>query len=144
MKKYKKPLLISLIAIDFAITVFLFVVSIIMLVKMAQHPNNPQAAAADSSGLIKFFIEKPAVFLCACVIPLFVLLAVNIIGLVVYVRKTSTKKEPAKLEDLSDEQKEALRQELLKDLQGGAQEEKPEEAPAEQPAEEPAPEENKE
>ena len=126
MKKYKKPLLIGLIALDFAITVFLFVLSIIMLVKMAQHPNNPVAAAADSTGMIKFFIENPNAFLGICVIPLFVLLAVNIVGLVIYVRKTS-KKEPAKLDDLSDEQKEALRQELLKDLQGGNKEEKPSE-----------------
>ena len=88
---------------------------------MGQHPNNPQAAAADSSGMIKFFIENPTVFLCVCVIPLFVLLALNIVGLVIYVKKTS-KKEPAKLDDLSEEQKEALRQELLKDLQGDKKE----------------------
>ena len=123
MKKYKKPLLIALIALDFAITVFLFVISIIMLAKMAKHPNNPQAAAADSTGMIRYFINNPTVFLCVCVIPLFVLLAVNIVGLVIYVRKTA-KKEPAKLDDLSEEQKEALRQELLKDLQGGGEEKK--------------------
>ena len=135
MKKSKKPLLITLIALDFAITVFLFVISIIMVVTLARYPNRPKDAAADSSGLIKFFIENPTVFLWVCVIPLFALLAVNIVGLVIYVRKTS-KKEPTKLDDLSDEQKEALRQELLKDLQGGAREEQPAEAPAEQPSEE--------
>ena len=123
MKKYKKQLLIGLIALDFAITVFLFVISIIMLAKMAQHPNNPQEAAAASKGMIKYFILNPTVFLVTCVIPLFILLAVNIVALVVYVRKTS-KREPAKLDDLSDEQKEALRQELLKDLQGGGEEKK--------------------
>ena len=121
MKKYKKPLLISLIALDFAITIFLFVLSIILLTKLAQHPNNPQAAAADSKGMIKYFIQNPTVFLWVCVIPLFVLLAANIVGLIIYVRKT-TKKEPAKLDDLSEEQKEALRQELLKDLQGDKKE----------------------
>ena len=123
MKKYKKPLLIGLIALDFAITAFLFVISIIMLVKLGKYPNNPKAAAAASTGMIKFFIENPNVFLGACVIPLFVLLAANIVGLVIYVRKTS-KSEPAKLDDLSEEQKEALRQELLKDLQGGGEEKK--------------------
>ena len=123
--KNKKPLFITLIAIDFALTVFLFVISIIMLVKMGAHKNNPQAAAAESGPFIAFLIKNPTVFLCACVIPLFVLLAANIVGLVIYVRKTS-KKEPAKLDDLSDEQKEALRQELLKDLQGGSGEEKKE------------------
>ena len=123
MKKYKKPLLITLIAIDFAITVFLFVISIIMIATMAKHHNNPQQAAAASSGMIKFFIQNTTAFLWIVVIPLFVLLAVNIVGLVVYVKKTS-KKEPAKLDDLTDEQKEALRQELLKDLQGGGEEKK--------------------
>ena len=124
MKKYKKPLLIGLIAVDFAITIFLFVISIIMIATIARHHNNPQAAAAASSGIIRFFIENTTAFLWICVIPLFVLLAANIVGLVIYVRKT-TKKEPTKLNDLSDEQKEALRQELLKDLQGGNKEDKP-------------------
>ena len=123
MKKYKKPLLITLIALDFAITVFLFVISIIMIATMAKYKNNPSAAAAVSGGMIKFFIQNTTAFLWMVVIPLFVLLAANIIGLVIYVRKTS-KKEPAKLDDLSDEQKEALRQELLNDLQGGGEEKK--------------------
>ena len=123
MKKYKKPLLITLIAIDFAITVFLFVISIIMIATMAKHHNNPQQAAAASSGMIKFFIQNTTAFLWIVVIPLFVLLAVNIVGLVVYVKKTS-KKEPAKLDDLTDEQKEALRQELLRDLQSGGEKKK--------------------
>ena len=121
MKRFKKPLLIAAIALDFAITVFLFVISIIMLVKMGAHKNNPQAAAAESGPMIAFFINNPTAFLCICVIPLFVLLAANIVGLVIYVRKTS-KAEPAKLKDLTEEQKEALRQELLKDLQGGGEE----------------------
>ena len=123
MKKYKKPLLITIIALDFAITVFLFVISIIMIATMAKYKNNPQAAAAASGGMIRFFILHTTAFLWIVVIPLFALLAANIIGLVVFVKKTS-KKEPAKLEDLSDEQKEALRQELLKDLQGGSEEKK--------------------
>ena len=135
MKKYKKPLFITLIALDFAITVFLFVISIIMVVTLGKYPNNPKAAAEASADPIKFFINNPTVFLWVCVVPLFALLAVNIVGLVIYVRKTS-KKEPAKLEDLSDAQMEALRQELLKDLQGGVKEEQPAETPAEQPSEE--------
>ena len=123
MKNFKKPLLITLIALDFALTVFLFVISIIMIVTMAKYDNNPQVAAANTSGMIAFFIKNTTAFLWLVVIPLFVLLAVNIVGLVIYVRKTA-KKEPAKLEDLSDEQKEALRQELLKDLQSGGEEKK--------------------
>lgn len=122
MKKYKKPLFIGLIVLDIAITIFLFVISIIVLVTMASSQNLNEAIE-KSSGLIKFLLQNRTLYGVLFVIPLFVILAGNIIGLVFYVRKT-TKKEPAKLEDLSDEQKEALRQELLKDLQGGNEEKK--------------------
>ena len=121
MKNFKKPLFIALIVLDLGLTVFLFVISIIMLSTMVGSATTAEAIA-NSTGLINFLIRDTAsggfVYLGAFVIPLFVLLAANIIGLVVYVRKT-TKKEPAKLQDLTDEQKEALRQELLKDLQNG-------------------------
>ena len=122
MKNYKKPLFIGLIALDIAITIFLFVISIIVLVTMASSQNLNEAIE-KSSGLIKFLLQNRTLYGVLFVIPLFVILAGNIIGLVFYVRKT-TKKEPAKLEDLSEEQKEALRQELLKDLQGGNEEKK--------------------
>ena len=115
-QKYKKPLFISLIALDVAITIFLFVISIMVLITMAGS-SSLNDAIAKSSGLIKYLLQNRTIYGVFFVIPLFLLLAVNIVGLVIYVRKT-TKKEPAKLEDLSDEQKEALRQELLKDLQG--------------------------
>ena len=115
-KKYKKPLFISLVVLDAAITVFLFVISIIVLITMATSATI-QEAIGKSGGLIRYLLQNRTVYGIFFVIPLFLILAVNIVGLVIYVRKT-TKKEPAKLEDLSEEQKEALRQELLKDLQG--------------------------
>ena len=115
-QKYKKPLFITLIALDVALTMFFFVISLIVLTKMAGS-NTIDEAIAKSGKFIQFLLKNKWIYLWCFVIPLFVLLAVNIVGLVIYVRKT-TKKEPAKLEDLSDEQKEALRQELLKDLQG--------------------------
>ena len=125
-QKYKKPLFIGLIALDIGITIFLFVISIIVLITMAG-ASTLNEAIDKSDGLIKFLLQNRVIYGIFFVIPLFLILAANIIGLVVYVRKT-TKKEPAKLSDLSDEQKEALRQELLKDLQGGgAQNEEPKE-----------------
>jgi len=69
-----------------------------------------------SEGFIGYLQNNPTVYLVAFVIPLFVLLAANIIGLVIYVRK-STKKEPIQVNDLTDEQREALKAELLKDLE---------------------------
>ena len=115
-QKYKKPLFITLIALDVAVTIFLFVISIIVLITLASSSTGAEAIN-KSHGLIKYLLQNRTIYGVFFVIPLFLILAANIIGLVVYVRKT-TKKEPAKLEDLSEEQKEALRQELLKDLQG--------------------------
>ena len=64
-------------------------------------------------------------FLLMVTVGLFALM--YIIGLVVYVRK-STKKEPVQVNDLTDEQREELRKQLLAELSGGA---KKEEKPAE-------------
>ena len=118
--KNKKPLIISLVVLDLAITIALFVISIIMLAKTIG--SNGKVA----EGFIGYLQTHTTVYFFAFVLPLFLLLAANIIGLVIYVKKT-TKKEPVKVQDLSAEQKEALRQELLRDLQGGSQEETKEE-----------------
>ena len=123
MKKYKKPLLIALVVLDVALIVFFLVISIMILVTVTKYKNQ---AAANSEGLIKAILQmKPVASFFAFVLPMFLVLAGNIIGLMMYVRKT-TKKEPAKISDLSEEQKEALRQELLRDLQGNKEEKKEE------------------
>ena len=117
--KNKKPLFIALLALDIAITLGLAIFNIIML---ANTVGKNAAQLADMKGIIGFFVTKdngvngPLVYLFTCVIPLFLLLAGNIIGLVIYVRK-STKKEPIQVDDLTDEQREALRKELLAELQ---------------------------
>ena len=123
MKKYKKPLLIALVVLDVALITFFLVVSIMVLVTVSKYKNE---AVSHSSGLIQAILKMNqwASFF-AFVVPMFLVLAGNIVGLMLYVRKTS-KKEPAKIEDLSEEQKEALRQELLKDLQGNTEENKKE------------------
>ena len=110
--KVKKGLLIAGTAIDVGITVFLLVLSIIMLASTIG-----RSAGEYASGLIGYFQKNPLVYGLTCVVPLFVLLALNIIGLVIYVRKSS-KKEPVAVNDLTEEQKEALRKELLKELAG--------------------------
>ena len=131
--KNKKPLFIAIIALDLALTIFFLVISIIMLSQTVGKTPAEIAANADN-GLIGYLQNHTTVYGVAFVIPLFVLLAANIVGLVIYVKKTS-KSEPTQLDDLSEEQKEALRQELLKDLMGGSapKEEPKEEKPAEAP-----------
>ena len=118
--KNKKPLFIALISLDVIITIGLFVISIIMLANVSKTAGE----RAEMTGFVGWLVRlKPWVYGVAFVVPLFVLLAVNIVGLVIYVKKSS-QKGPVQVDDLTDEQKEALRQELLKDLQGGNKEEK--------------------
>ena len=107
--KVKKALLIVGIVIDVAVTLFLLVLSIIMLAKTVGEPGKV------AEGMIGYFQTHALTYGLTCVVPLFVLLALNIIGLVIYVRK-SAKKEPVAVDDLTEEQKEALRKELLKEL----------------------------
>ena len=111
--KNKKPLWITLIALDVAITVFLFVVSIIML---AETVGKTPAEIQANDGFIGYLQNHTTFYLLVFVVPLFVLLAANIVALVIYVRKNAKREGPVQMNDLSEEQKEALRQELLKDL----------------------------
>ena len=118
MNKLKKPLIIAGLVLDVGITVFLFVISILILAKVIPAATLEEAINnSRNMPLIKFLLQHQTVYLVGFVVPLFVLLALNVVGLILYVKKTSGAK-PAQLDDLSEEQKEALRQELLKDLQG--------------------------
>lgn len=110
--KTKKILFIGLFVLDLCLTVFLFVVSIIMIATMPKTKNE-----IDTSTFIGYLQANPTVFLLAFVVPLFILLALNVFILVMYVRKTNKAKQ-VKLNELSDEEKEALRKELMRDLAG--------------------------
>lgn len=119
----KKTLIISGITLDVGITVFLFVVSIIML---ATSPNNiveKEQAIEKNGPFIGYLQQNTTLYLWTCVVPLFLLLAANVVMLVLYVKKAG--KTKAQLSDLSEDQKAALRAEILKDMDSS--EEKPEE-----------------
>ena len=88
-------------------------------------------AIQRNGAFIGYLQQHATVYLWSCVVPLFALLAFNIVFLVLYVRKLNKKPEVA-VEDLSEEQKAALRAELLKELDGGQPKE---EAKAEEPKE---------
>ena len=121
MKQFKKPFIIGAIVIDLCVTIFLFVISIIMLALIGKY-GTAREAMSHADGLILYLLQNTTFYFWVFVFPLFVLLAANIIGLVFYVKKTSAKENaPTKLDDLSEEQKEALRQELLKDLMKDSQ-----------------------
>lgn len=112
-KKSVKYLLIAGIAVDTVLTIGLFVLSIILLV----HFNTTETAdLLNEKGFIGWFVQDPNRIIYTVMVPLFVLLALNIVLLFLYVKKTAPKREKVELNELSDEQKEALRKELLKDI----------------------------
>ena len=112
-KKNIKFLLIAGIAVDTILTIGLFVLSIVLLV----HFNTTtQAELLTEEGFLGWFVKEPNRIIYTVMVPLFVLLALNIVLLFLYVKKTAPKKEKVELNELSDEQKEALRKELLKDI----------------------------
>ena len=115
--KLKKGLIIAGLCVDVAVTIFLFVIAIIMLSTMPKDEASMRLAVESNGPFIGYLQQHPTLYFCSCVLPLFVLLAANIIFLVLYVRKVGKKPEVA-VEDLNEEQKAALRAELLKELQG--------------------------
>lgn len=114
--KVKKILIFSGLGLDVAITVFLFVISIIMLATMpdAAEIVDMKSYYEANPNMITYLQANPTVYLVACVVPLMVLLVGNIILLVLYINKAGKRK--TELSDLSEEQKAALRAELMKDM----------------------------
>ena len=112
----KKILFISLAVLDIAVVVFLFVVHIIMLANVVGKTPTELEIFKQKSGLFPYLAGHLTVYGLAFVLPLFLILAGNIVGLVLYIRK-SMKKENVTVNDLSEEEKEALKKELLKDLE---------------------------
>ena len=110
--KNKKPLFIALLVVDVIVTLGLAVFNIIMFANVV---GKTAAELAAQEGYFGYLAQNTTLYLLCYVVPLFVLLAANVIGLVIYVRKAA-KKEPVKVDDLTDEQREALKQELLRDL----------------------------
>ena len=121
-KNVKKGLLIGGIVLDVGITLFLLVVSIIMLATMPRNVVEMEKAIEMNGPFIGYLQQNSTVYLLTCVVPLFLLLALNIIGLVMYIKKAG--KTKATLAELSDEQKDAIKAELLKDLTESKKEEK--------------------
>ena len=121
-KNVKKGLLIGGIVLEIGRTVFLLVVSIIMLATMPKNSIEMSEAIEMNGPFIGYLQQNSTVYLFTCVVPLFLLLGVNVVGLVMYIKKAG--KTKATLAELSDEQKDALKAELLKDLTESKKEEK--------------------
>ena len=113
----KRILLIILAVLDAGIVAFLFVVHIGMLINVVGKSAQEVQILAEGEGLFAFLAGNLTVYGVAFVIPLFLILAANIVGLVLYVRK-ATKKEQVTIGDLSEDERDLLKKELLRDLQG--------------------------
>lgn len=118
--KNKKYLYIAFIAIDVIITISLLVISIVML---SQTVGKSAAEIKSATGFIGYLQNHTTFYFCLFVLPLFILLALNIVGLVIYVRK-STKSEPISLNSLSEEQKAAIKKQLMEDINKSENQEK--------------------
>ena len=114
--KNKKVLWIVLGALDVAVVGFLFVIHIIMLANVIGKTPAQVHDLTQESGLVGYLAGHLTVYGLAFVLPLFLILAANIVGLVFYLKK-NLKKGKVKASDLTEEEREALKQELLKDLQ---------------------------
>ena len=111
--KAKKAFIISGIALDVLVTIFLFVLSLIIIIKMPA----TKAEAMLAEGFIGWFQQAPIRIIFIVVLPLALLLAINIFITFKYLRGSgSPKKKPVSLNDLSDEEKEALRKKILQEM----------------------------
>ncbi len=114
--KTKKILLFTGLGIDVAITIALFVIAIIMLATMPSSRIAAHDAIEQNGPFIGYMQQHPTVYFWSCVFPLILLLAANVVILVLFIRNLGKKKAIA-VQDLNEEQKAALRAELLKELQ---------------------------
>ena len=115
-QKAKKILLFVGLGVDIAFTLSLFVIAIIMLATMPSTRIAMEEAIETNGPFIGYMQQHPTLYFWSCVFPLILLLVGNIVILVLFVRKLMKKKEVA-VDDLNEEQKAALRAELLKELQ---------------------------
>lgn len=111
MKNKRKILNYILITLDVIITLGLFGISIIMLITMPKTSTELTAA----TGFIGYLQKNPTVYLFAFVLPLFILLLLNVLYLIFYIKKLNEKAK-VKLNDLTPEEKEKLKAELLRDV----------------------------
>ena len=115
--KAKKILIIAGLAADVIITILLFVFSILILVNMPD-PYDVKAGNVDYSTFLGWFQQEPIRILLCVVLPLALLLIGNVALTIWYIKKTGKKEEKktVTLNDLSEEEKAALKQKILQEM----------------------------
>ena len=113
--KTKKALIIAGIAVDILVTIALFVFSIVILVNM---PDSRFESLPEDT-FLGYFQHNPIMILICDVLPLTLLLVLNVSLAIWYIKKTGKKPEEKKavsLNDLSEEEKAALKQKILQEM----------------------------
>ena len=120
--KTKKALIIAGLALDVLVTIGLFVFSIVILVKM---PDSRFESLPEDT-FLGYFQHNPMMILIVDVLPLTALLVLNVCLAIWYIKKTGKKEEKKQvsLNDLSEEEKTALKQKILQEMMQNSNESK--------------------
>ena len=112
--KTKKALIIAGLALDVLVTIGLFVFSVVILVKM---PDSRFESLPEDT-FLGYFQHNPMMILIVDVLPLTALLVLNISLAIWYIKKTGKKEEKKQvsLNDLTEEEKAALKQKILQEM----------------------------
>ena len=120
MDKKKKIGLISAGIVELAIVVFVITVSILVTVTFNDpdvYPDFQQRNLDQNGAFIGWLQNNPTYFLFIILIPIFVILALDIIYLVMVATKRGTNLSDAETAAITEQAKKEAREELLKELQ---------------------------
>ena len=126
MEKKTKIRLIVAGAIELAIVVFCLVVSIRVMSTITD-PNNPRHAELnlDNNGpFIGWFQNNSTPFFLIIVLPLFILLALDVIYLIVFATKRESSLSATERQAIEEQAKREAREEVLREMQEEEKKEK--------------------
>ena len=119
MSKNTKRKLIIIGAIEAAIVVFCLVCSILVITTItdANIPNHAQMNLDNNGPLIGWFQNNSTGFFLTIVLPLFVILAVDVIYLIVYATKRESSLSENERKAIEEQAREEARAEVLREMQ---------------------------
>ncbi len=123
MDKAQKRKLIIIGALEAALVIFDLVVSILVMTTI-HDPNEFDAAAKnlhDNGPLIGWFQNNSVAFFLIIVLPLFVLLAIDVIYLIVYATKRESTLSDKERKAIEEQAREEARAEVLREMQEESQ-----------------------
>jgi uncharacterized membrane protein len=113
-KKQKRTLLIAG-AVETVILIFCLVISILVLVKFNSN-NSPADNLSKNGAFIGGLQNKPAIFFCCFVLPVFIILLVDAIYLIVYASKKPSDISDDERASIEAKAKEEARAEVMAEL----------------------------